>query len=588
MSTSGVTEGSISLSRRDLLKAIGVASLGFGLPMIVNGGRESMAAAAVDEYSADILVIGSGFAGTFAALKAREAGLKVTMVDKGSVGHSGLSPWASDCRPFRKGTDNREEWIQNISTYTEFVNDHKWLEIFMDECMGIYEELNAWGCDKKHPYERADVFRGKLDKAGVTVVERVMITSLLQQDDGRVGGAVGFTYDDTDTKCKAQVFRANVVILCTGAGAYKSPGFPNWGQTFDGDAMAYAAGAYITGKEFNDMHWTYSTHPAASYANWSWAQKVKGFLVMKGAPPRSGPGGLTLKQTLEAYVNGVNRETATEYDRPPEQRAEGTPAADKLDYIRGYPVGGSTAGMGVHKGEGIFCSDYTCAADGVPGLYAAGDALGSMMTGSVYPARGLSAFFSAIQGRRAAKFAVQYVKKSGPAKISKTAISKATKQLWAPRERKWGYSPRWVTQVLQNLMTPYFILYVKEARRLEGALASLEHLRNHCVPALVAVNGHDLRLAHETAHMLLNAEMKLRAGLFRTESRGTHYREEYPARIDKEWLVWVKIHKENNKMVLSKHPIPKEWRPPAELSYRERYPRVFPGEDEYIKKMGIS
>ena len=44
----------------------------------------------------------------------------------------------------------------------------------------------------------------------------------------------------------------------------------------------------------------------------------------------------------------------------------------------------------------------------------------------------------------------------------------------------------------------------------------------------------ELRLAHETENMLLNAEMKLRASLSRTESRGTHYREDYPARDDDE------------------------------------------------------
>ena len=87
--------------------------------------------------------------------------------------------------------------------------------------------------------------------------------------------------------------------------------------------------------------------------------------------------------------------------------------------------------------------------------------------------------------------------------------------------------------------------------------------------------------------MLLNAEMKIRAGVFRTESRGTHFREDYPARNDKEWLVWVKIKDENGEMVCTKHPIPEEWAPDPRMSYRERYPIPFPGEDEYIRKHGI-
>ncbi len=43
----------------------------------------------------DVLVIGGGIAGCHAAIKAREAGLDVVLVDKGSVGRSGLSPCMS-------------------------------------------------------------------------------------------------------------------------------------------------------------------------------------------------------------------------------------------------------------------------------------------------------------------------------------------------------------------------------------------------------------------------------------------------------------------------------------------------------------
>ena len=67
---------------------------------------------------------------------------------------------------------------------------------------------------------------------------------------------------------------------------------------------------------------------------------------------------------------------------------------------------------------------------------------------------------------------------------------------------------------------------------------------------------HELRLAHETANMVLNAETKLRASLMRTESRGSHYREDYPNRNDDEWLAWIKIHSgEDGRMALTKHPI---------------------------------
>jgi len=192
----------------------------------------------------------------------------------------------------------------------------------------------------------------------------------------------------------------------------------------------------------------------------------------------------------------VNPGMTYDWGGPP----DGTPpGGGKIDY--GFRVGGATAGMGVHKGEGIFNSDYTCRADGVEGLYAAGDSL------------------EAIENVPMPTF-------------SKGYLDKKKAEMWAPRENERGFSPEWVTSVLQNTMTPFHILYIKEERRLEGALASIEYIRREIVPKMIAEDGHQLRMAHEAANMLLNAEMKLRAGLFRKESRGTHFREDYPARDD--------------------------------------------------------
>jgi hypothetical protein len=82
--------------------------------------------------------------------------------------------------------------------------------------------------------------------------------------------------------------------------------------------------------------------------------------------------------------------------------------------------------------------------------------------------------------------------------------------------------------------------------------------------------------------MLLNAEMKLRASLFRTESRGAHYREEFPARDDKDWLAWVIITQDGDGMKLARRPVPDKWKPDPGLSYEKKYSNRFPGETEYL------
>jgi succinate dehydrogenase/fumarate reductase flavoprotein subunit len=79
--------------------------------------------------------------------------------------------------------------------------------------------------------------------------------------------------------------------------------------------------------------------------------------------------------------------------------------------------------------------------------------------------------------------------------------------------------------------------------------------------------------------MVLNAEMRLRASLVRTESRGCHYREDYPRRDDENWLAWVLLKEQDGEMITVKEAVPQEWRPDGAKPYEERYPWRLPGED---------
>jgi succinate dehydrogenase/fumarate reductase flavoprotein subunit len=218
-------------------------------------------------------------------------------------------------------------------------------------------------------------------------------------------------------------------------------------------------------------------------------------------------------------------------------------------------MGGASAGMSQHKAEGLFPQDDKCSSN-IPGLYAAGDSLGSMQNGGVYTQVGSSLVGSAVQGAIAGKSAALYCRKISFSRISNVRMKEINTEIYAPYLRERGFSPRWVTQMLQGIMIPNYVLYVKSEERMKAALTSIEYLRDHHVPLLMADNLHELRLCHETRNMLLNAEMKLRASLERKESRGSHYREDYPERNDRDWLCWLKIRQgADGKMELLRHKI---------------------------------
>jgi succinate dehydrogenase/fumarate reductase flavoprotein subunit len=240
-----------------------------------------------------------------------------------------------------------------------------------------------------------------------------------------------------------------------------------------------------------------------------------------------------------------------------------------------------------HATGGVVPVDDHCTT-AVPGLYAAGDSLGTCFIGASYSGFGFATMHAAATGARAGLGAAKEAKRLGTAAgaaetgrrsdLDDRVVADATARTVGPLQRKGGFSPHWATQVLQNTLAPYFVLYIKSGHRLRTALDTVEYLRDQIVPKLYARDDHELRLCHETRSMVMSAEMKLRSSLFRTESRGTHYREDFPGRNDAEWLAWVRLKEEDGVMKAFKEPIPAEWRPDAAKSYEERYPMRLPNE----------
>ncbi|MGD9488171.1 MAG: FAD-binding protein [Calditrichaceae bacterium] len=521
------------------------------------------------ETDSDVLVIGGGMAGLFAAVKAHDAGARTLLVSKGRLGSSGQTPFAKGIFAYDSSKENLtlDEFVESVSRSALGTNNPVYTRQVAEHSLARVNELREWGFFDSNLYNNS--FRKPIDERDIPVMERITITHLIKEN-GRIAGAAGFSLDEE----KVHIFRAKSVILCTGAGGFKPNGFPICDLTHDGTVMAYNIGAKVTGKEWNDGHPGQATNAAACYDGWHgmFEQKpgttgvgirhdlgveLNYMAYMSGNSVQMGPPGMGQSQQIEggpyrpaefSQDHPQGGDGRQEGDRPP--RGEGSrPGGKRPDGEGGGPpgmggsvVGGSSAGMSIHKSEGLVPINEKCESN-IPGLYAAGDALGSYMAGAIYTQIGSSLAGSAVQGAIAAEAAADYSKNVELSEISKSKRDKVQEEILAPLKKEAGYSPAWVTQTLQGIMIPNFILYIKKENLLKAALAYIEELRDHHMPMLKATDLHELRLAHETANMIISAEMKLKASIMRKESRCSHYRLDYPDMDDENWRVWINIYK---------------------------------------------
>jgi len=612
------------------------AGLYFNLPhgaWLTASAEESQGLAPFNEnkLQCDVLVVGGGLAAMFAAIKAKEQGADVILVDKGYAGRSGQSPFASGTIVFDPAKGQKlEEWTSTLFRFGEYITNHYWSETCLKNSLAIHQDMVSYGVTftarqagpggaptgaasgSGPSFEEATYGKGYMpyqlrqhaEKIGVKFVERVMIVELIKQN-GRVVGAVGISPE----KFELYTFAAQATILCTGACSYKPVGYPPIHQlTGDGEAAAYRAGAEILGKEFIDTHPTIRDSPNGT-PNMS-SDLKQGAAALAGAqngppsgqgaqggPPTAGiqqsasktgapsgsPGMGTYKvdgegNRLPARAVGASTYGMTYLQEEFIEHAGqgpiyGVESATRKNEI----VGGACLGMSIRKADGVWPADNECRAS-VAGLFAAGDSLGTMQNGAVYSLNGGSTLGCAVTGAIAGTAAAKEAQKLGKVTLDDKEVARTKQFVTTPRDRKSGFSPRWVAQLLQYTMTPYFVYFIKKADRLQAAITQIEFMQEHLVPMMFARDPHELRLAHETRNMVLSAEFRLRSALFRTESRGNHYREDFPSRDDKNWLAWSKIKPVDGKMTMVKVPMPKEWLPDASIPYEKRYLVRFPGE----------
>jgi fumarate reductase (CoM/CoB) subunit A len=555
----------------------------------------------------DVLVVGAGGAGCRAAIAASDSNQEVTIITKDILGKAhtvmaegGINAALANLDP----DDICEIHAQDTCRAGAYLNNQDLAEILANEAPQRIFDLENFGAIFSrtpdglimqrpfgHQTYRRTCYAGdrtghevlatltdELRRRQIEIVDEVFATSLLRSRN-RVSGV---TVIDIRTG-RFQVFRAPAVIMAAGgAGRIYDVTTNAQADVGSGYAMAYKMGVKLIDMEQFQFHPTGAAIPPAA----------RGRLVTEGV---RGEGGILLNKDGERFMKRYNprllelagrdevaRSIATEIreGRGTENEAvfldvsflpakiieERLPTMleDFLDIgvdIRNEPMEVTPTAHHVMGGLRIGTSAETS----LDGLYSAGEVAGGVHGGNRLGGNALAAgqVFGKIAGDSAAKFAV---KNSTPS-IDRESINNEYSRVMAPLERDDGLSPSEETQRLQRYMWDKAGLFRNE-EDLNSALNLIKDQQKQ-VHSKLAVKNKATRYntewisALELQDMILVAEMIVRSALLRKESRGAHYRTDYPNPDNKKWFVNIVTSRKKESMVLTRTPIViKKWAPP--------------------------
>ena len=567
----------------------------------------------ITEYSCDVLVIGCGWAGLHAAVTAKKNGANVVVVDKGMPGFSGLSPFSQGATYFLPDFDEWEGSMLAAQRGGEYIANLDWFKLWLEESAQVVEENREFGFMEQYPTAkdsgywdawdpkgyrteflslmRQEKWMDVLAKYEIPVVHHTMFVGVTTTD-GKISGGVGF-----HVKSATPItFRCKAICMCTGTGSMKPTGYPTSEDTFDGEYICVNLGLPVVGKEFDDFHQTASYAPGNYFYNNSWEysenmggssigatkddiddyvfKKTRSKItfrlnsVLDGLPPVDG-------SEWQSAFTGATTIISNEYGA-----ADPRKTGYKRSRERVRDVFGAAPGMNSQMSCGVFCGwDDTEGKTGFPGLYVAGNGIyGSQVNGAIFNVQ-TNHPGCCIMGNHSGKAAAEYAKTLSLPEQDSRQVEAIIDEIFAPSRRETGVDPNFVVEKLRNIMVDAGVHVVKSEKALTAALMQVELIRDKMLPMLMGYTGHDLRLCLEAKHKCLSAEMKLKANLFRTESRGMHYREDYPFRDDENWLCHVGVYKdENGEIQCKKIEIPDAWKGDLSEPHEKRYVLLFPGE----------
>ena len=548
-------------------------------------------------FNADVLIVGGGIGGLTAAIRTKELSPEtdVLLVDKQTIGWGGKANKGAGVLWVLGPNDNLDAFVDfHVKNIGVYLNDQELLRALAQESYGAAKKLAEWGVSvAQTPAGELDLrslptgwslagadldmmqpLRAKAAKLGVRLADKTHITGLLKPD-ARVTGAIGFDLLDG---CLA-VFNAKATILANGDCDFGV--MRMWANaTGDGVAAAYQAGAEMRNAEFGNFYdvinkgtgiplvYGFNNLYNAKGENIS-SKYVEGvqpdipISIILGMEKEISEGRGPIYLDLEEYANRVPRGgTTSRWDKRPRAKALFERELAKEKEYGPPPAKRVEASLGFTGELSAVKVDHEMRAT-VAGLWAIGDAsyAGSAWAGATEAPpgrmRGSGLMNAVLAALRAASSAVGYAKETPLAAADKAEIARWSGSIFAPLHGQSGYSVADAVRRVQEAIVPVKYSLRRNKERLEEALSMVAAVQAR-LPELWAADPHELSRCHEASCIALCAEIELRAALARTESRGWHYREDYPRRDDENWLKWVILKKTQDGMAISTEDIPME------------------------------
>lgn len=542
-----------------------------------------------------ILVIGSEGAGARAAIAAADAGAEVTIVTKGRLARTGATitgaadldvDSASLHRLLGRGdpADSPEAFFHDMVIEGRYLNDQPLAEAHVQEAPLRVAELLEWGLKvydlrqmPGHSYPRnmytsghdlMMVLKRQVRKRSIKLLEDTLVTDLLL-DGGEAVGAMALDL----RRGEPLPIAASAVVLAAGGGhnVYRFNTGPE-DLTGDGYGLALRAGVELVNMEMTQSipttlieppiaqgnlfpfllgpqnalrYWLLNKYGERFMAKWDplrMEHSTRDLLTVgignEVAAGRGGPKGgvyFSLAHLPKNLVEDFARWGAKPFIEK-DWSAHGLNFRQLVEkMLDGEAI---EVGPAVHFFMGGVRTDEHMATS-VNRLFAAGE-----VAGGVHGANRLSgnAFAQIVtQGCRAGEQAAALVRDLGePAEPSKRFLSPALKRLERPLRASGGPSAYELRAELQELAHEQ-VGVIRDGPTLAAAAERVADLRRSAV-AKVSSRAREREYNREWAeclaleNMALTLEAIARSALFRTESRGAHYRRDFPSPDDANWL----------------------------------------------------